>query len=87
MPAQDARSDDEVDAVIAYIQSGFCETPAGAVVQFPTRPTRFHQHAPGRRGAGLACGVLIAVGVAGLVLWSGIAVPIDRLTVAYPRRG
>lgn len=81
MPAQSTLSDEDVNDVIAYIQSGFA-TPATEVAEVATGPVAGTE-LPLLTTYAWVAAVLIAVGAAGLVLGPKIVGVIDRRTVPW----
>lgn len=82
MPAQSTLSDDEVDAVIAYIQSGF-NAPAGEVAAGNPADAFASGSLPGIASLSVTLAMLIGIGVGVLVLGPRISGQIDRLSVSW----
>lgn len=82
MPAQSTLSDDDIAAVIAYIQSGFA-APAGEVAELPTGPVAGTE-LPLLANYAWFAGALIALGAVALVLGPRLVAAHDRRTLPWP---
>ncbi len=81
MPAQSTLSDDDIAAVIVYIQSGFA-APAGGAAEVATGPTAGTE-LPILANYAWIVGLLLAVGAAALVLGPRIVAAHDRREVTW----
>ena len=82
MPAQSTLSDDDIAAVIAYIQSGF-QAPAGEIADVPTGPVAGTE-LPLLSDYMIWVAFIVALGAIGLVLGPRLVGVIDRRTVPWP---
>jgi mono/diheme cytochrome c family protein len=81
MPAQSTLSDDDIAAVIAYIQSGFA-APAGPVAEVSTGPVAGTE-LPLLANYAWVAAFLIAIGLVALVLGPRIIAVNDRRTIPW----
>lgn len=81
MPSFSTLSDDDIAAVIAYIQNGF-QLPAGAAPAGPTGPVAGTE-LPALANMGSLVAFLLAAAVGGLVLYPRLASQNDRLHVPW----
>ena len=82
MPAFSTVGDDDIDAVIAYVQSGFAAPAIGETVFESTGPVAGSE-LPGLASAGSLIAYLLAVLVAAMVLYPRLASTIDRLDTPW----
>ena len=81
MPAQSTLSDDDIVAVIAYVQSGF-PAPAGPPAEIATGPTAGTE-LPLLANYAWIVGFLLAAGVAALVLGPRVVAAHDRREITW----
>ncbi|MGI9612573.1 MAG: c-type cytochrome [Acidimicrobiales bacterium] len=82
MPSFSTLSDDDIDAVIAYVQSGFVTPEGGEAALGPTGPV-VGTELPGLASASALIAYLLAALVVGLVLYPRLASRIDRLDTPW----
>lgn len=81
MPAQSTLSDDDIAAVVVYIQSGFA-APAGEVAELPGGPVAGTE-LPLLADYAWFAGALIAIGAVALVLGPRVVAANDRRTLPW----
>ncbi len=81
MPSFSTLSDDDIAAVVAYIQNGF-QVPAGTAPPAPTGPVAGTE-LPALANLGSLVAFLLAAAVGGLVLYPRLASQNDRLHVPW----
>ncbi len=81
MPAQSTLSDDDIAAVIVYVQSGFA-APAGEVADLPGGPVAGTE-LPLLADYAWIAGALIAIGAVALVLGPRVIAAHDRRTLSW----
>ncbi len=81
MPAQSTLTDDQIQSVIAYIQSGF-QAPAGPVDEGPGGPVAGTE-LPGFANMSILLAFAGALGVAGLAMAPRVTGEVDRRTMPW----
>ena len=82
MPSFSTLGDDDIDAVIAYVQSGFATPEGGEAALGPTGPVAGTE-LPGLASAGAGIAYLLTALVTVLVLYPRLASRIDRLDTPW----